>query len=54
MTPISVNVDVTTVRSCSVLAGQADGCGVTTVQNLAEHDEDDAWTAPQRDGADGA
>ncbi|MER6736764.1 hypothetical protein [Streptomyces puniciscabiei] len=51
MTPISVNVDVTTVRSCSVLAVPADGCAVTTIQDPAG---DDARTAPQRAGADGA
>ncbi|TQK79372.1 hypothetical protein FB563_8082 [Streptomyces puniciscabiei] len=38
MTHISVNVDVTTVQSCSVRAVA----------------EDEEWTAPQRAGADGA
>ncbi|MDF3145518.1 MULTISPECIES: (2Fe-2S)-binding protein [unclassified Streptomyces] len=41
----TVELDGTAVKSCTVLAVQADGCEVTTVQGLA-HDGD--WTALQR------
>ncbi|MEV6112760.1 (2Fe-2S)-binding protein [Streptomyces sp. NPDC052109] len=41
----TVDLDGATVKSCSVLAVQADGCAVTTVQGLAEGG---AWTALQR------
>ncbi|WP_369174699.1 (2Fe-2S)-binding protein [Streptomyces sp. R28] len=41
----TIELDGTAVKSCSVLAVQADGCEVTTVQGLA-HDGD--WTALQR------
>ncbi|MGW2645712.1 (2Fe-2S)-binding protein [Streptomyces sp. NPDC001393] len=41
----TVDLDGLTVKSCSVLAVQADGCAVTTIQGLAEDGE---WTALQR------
>ncbi|MFJ9927681.1 carbon-monoxide dehydrogenase small subunit [Streptomyces misionensis] len=41
----TVDLDGATVKSCSVLAVQADGCAVTTVQGLAE---DGGFTALQR------
>ncbi|MGV4980637.1 (2Fe-2S)-binding protein [Streptomyces sp. NRAIS4] len=41
----TVDLDGATVKSCSVLAVQADGCEVTTVQGLAKDGE---WTALQR------
>ncbi|MEU6466421.1 (2Fe-2S)-binding protein [Streptomyces sp. NPDC046976] len=41
----TVDLDGATAKSCSVLAVQADGCAVTTVQGLAENG---AWTPLQR------
>ncbi|GGV14831.1 carbon-monoxide dehydrogenase small subunit [Streptomyces filipinensis] len=41
----TVDLDGATVKSCSVLAVQADGCEVTTIQGLARDGE---WTALQR------
>jgi carbon-monoxide dehydrogenase small subunit len=41
----TVDLDGATVKSCSVLAVQADGCAVTTIQGLAK---DGTWTALQR------
>jgi carbon-monoxide dehydrogenase small subunit len=41
----TVELDGTAVKSCTVLAVQADGCEVTTVQGLAHDGE---WTALQR------
>ncbi|MEV7978677.1 (2Fe-2S)-binding protein [Streptomyces sp. NPDC086519] len=41
----TVDLDGATAKSCSVLAVQADGCTVTTVQGLSENGE---WTALQR------
>ncbi|MER6535875.1 (2Fe-2S)-binding protein [Streptomyces sp. 900105755] len=41
----TVDLDGATVKSCSVLAVQADGCAVTTVQGLASDGE---WTPLQR------
>ena len=41
----TVDLDGATVKSCSVLAVQADGCAVTTVQGLARDGE---FTALQR------
>ncbi|WP_369393964.1 (2Fe-2S)-binding protein [Streptomyces sp. CG1] len=41
----TVDLDGATVKSCSVLAVQTDGCAVTTIQGLAQDGE---WTALQR------
>ncbi|MEU6478717.1 (2Fe-2S)-binding protein [Streptomyces sp. NPDC047017] len=41
----TVELDGVSVKSCTVLAVQADGCEVTTVQGLAR---DGAWTPLQR------
>ncbi|WP_416482712.1 (2Fe-2S)-binding protein [Streptomyces sp. CL12] len=41
----TVDLDGATAKSCSVLAVQADGCAVTTVQGLAKDGE---WTPLQR------
>ncbi|MEU4038475.1 (2Fe-2S)-binding protein [Streptomyces collinus] len=41
----TVDLDGATAKSCSVLAVQADGCEVTTIQGLAEGGE---WTPLQR------
>ncbi|MGW6731229.1 (2Fe-2S)-binding protein [Streptomyces sp. NPDC055013] len=41
----TLELDGTAVKSCTVLAVQADGCEVTTVQGLAHDGE---WTALQR------
>ncbi|MFJ6662592.1 (2Fe-2S)-binding protein [Streptomyces sp. NPDC091383] len=41
----TVDLDGATAKSCSVLAVQADGCAVTTVQGLAA---DGGWTPLQR------
>ncbi|WP_181808812.1 (2Fe-2S)-binding protein [Streptomyces shenzhenensis] len=41
----TVELDGASAKSCSVLAVQADGCTVTTVQGLSENGE---WTALQR------
>jgi carbon-monoxide dehydrogenase small subunit len=35
----TVHVDGESVKSCTVLAAQADGCEVTTIEGLAEGDE---------------
>ncbi|KOV63943.1 (2Fe-2S)-binding protein [Streptomyces sp. MMG1121] len=41
----TVDLDGASAKSCSVLAVQADGCEVTTIQGLAH---DGAWTALQQ------
>ncbi|MER6470673.1 (2Fe-2S)-binding protein [Streptomyces collinus] len=41
----TVDLDGATAKSCSVLAVQADGCEVTTIQGLAQDGE---WTPLQR------
>ncbi|MER6025971.1 (2Fe-2S)-binding protein [Streptomyces sp. NPDC001851] len=41
----TVDLDGASVKSCSVLAVQADGCEVTTIQGLAQDGE---WTPLQR------
>ncbi|HZD70309.1 MAG TPA: (2Fe-2S)-binding protein [Actinomycetes bacterium] len=36
----TVLLDGRSVKSCTLLAAQADGCGLTTIEGLAEHDGD--------------
>ena len=44
-----VHVDGRAVKSCTMLAGQADGCGVTTIEGSAKGDELHPMQAAFRD-----
>ena len=44
----TLHVDGESVKSCSVLAVQADGCEVTTIQGIAEGNGVESWHPVQR------